>query len=49
MGYKGYPASLRTSVNAEALYGIPNKRVMKEGGIITIFPLDFRGAICYNS
>ena len=43
MGYHGYPASVCTSVNDEIVHGIPGKRVLKDGDIISI---DF-GAI-YN-
>jgi methionyl aminopeptidase len=43
LGYHGYPASICTSVDDEIVHGIPGKRVLKEGDIISI---DF-GAI-YN-
>ena len=43
LGYHGYPASICASVNDEIVHGIPGKRVLKEGDIISI---DF-GAI-YN-
>lgn len=33
-GYRGYPASLCTSVNEEIIHGIPSHRVLKEGDII---------------
>ncbi len=35
-GYRGYPASICTSVNEEIVHGIPGKRVLKEGDIISI-------------
>lgn len=36
-GYRGFPASLCTSINNEVVHGIPNKkRVLKEGDIISI-------------
>ncbi|NWF52203.1 MAG: type I methionyl aminopeptidase [Nitrospirae bacterium] len=35
-GYRGYPASICTSVNNEVIHGIPSKRVLKEGDIIGI-------------
>ncbi|MFY9402708.1 MAG: type I methionyl aminopeptidase [Candidatus Omnitrophota bacterium] len=35
-GYKGYPASVCTSVNEEIVHGIPSKRALKEGDIIGI-------------
>ncbi len=40
-GYRGYPANLCVSVNDEIVHGIPGKRVLKEGDIVS---LDF-GAI----
>ena len=43
LGYHGYPAALCTSVNEEVVHGIPGKRVLKEGDIVT---LDF--AASYN-
>ncbi len=33
-GYRGYPASLCTSINEEIVHGIPSNRVLKEGDII---------------
>ncbi len=41
-GYRGYPASLCTSINEEIIHGIPSSRRLKEGDIIS---LDF-GVIC---
>lgn len=35
-GYKGYPATLCTSVNEECVHGIPGKKVLKEGDIISL-------------
>lgn len=35
-GYGGFPASICTSVNEEVVHGIPGKRVLKEGDIISI-------------
>jgi methionyl aminopeptidase len=35
-GYRGYPASICTSVNEEIVHGIPGKRVLEEGDIISI-------------
>jgi methionyl aminopeptidase len=32
--YRGFPASICTSVNEEIVHGIPGKRVLKEGDII---------------
>jgi methionyl aminopeptidase len=40
-GYRGYPASLCVSINDEIVHGIPGKRIIKEGDIVS---LDF-GAI----
>ncbi len=40
-GYRGYPASLCTSINAEIVHGIPSARKLREGDIIS---LDF-GAV----
>lgn len=34
LGYKGYPASLCTSINEEIVHGIPGSRVLVEGDII---------------
>jgi len=36
LGYHGYPASICASVNEEIVHGIPSKRVLKEGDIISI-------------
>ncbi len=36
LGYHGYPASLCTSVNAEVVHGIPGKRVLLDGDIVTL-------------
>jgi methionyl aminopeptidase len=33
-GYRGYPASLCTSVNQEVVHGIPGSRELKEGDIV---------------
>ena len=35
-GYGGFPASICTSVNDEIVHGIPSKRVLKQGDIISI-------------
>ena len=35
-GYRGYPASICTSVNEEVVHGIPGPRPLLEGDIITI-------------
>jgi methionyl aminopeptidase len=36
LGYHGYPATLCTSVNEEVVHGIPGKRVLQEGDILTL-------------
>jgi methionyl aminopeptidase len=35
-GYRGYPASLCTSINEEIVHGIPSSRVLREGDIISL-------------
>jgi methionyl aminopeptidase len=35
-GYRGYPAHLCVSVNDELVHGIPGKRVLNEGDIVTV-------------
>ena len=35
-GYRGYPASICTSVNDEVVHGIPSSRKLKDGDIISI-------------
>jgi methionyl aminopeptidase len=35
-GYRGFPASICTSVNEEVVHGIPSKRELKDGDIIGI-------------
>ncbi|MBI4188147.1 MAG: type I methionyl aminopeptidase [Chloroflexi bacterium] len=35
-GYHGYPANLCVSVNDEIVHGIPGKRVLKDGDIVSI-------------
>lgn len=35
-GYKGFPATLCASVNEECVHGIPGKRVLREGDIISL-------------
>lgn len=44
-GYKGYPASLCTSVNEEVVHGIPSKKkILKDGDIISLdFGTFFKG------
>ncbi len=35
-GYRGFPASLCTSINAEIVHGIPSARQLQEGDILSI-------------
>ncbi len=35
-GYKGFPGSLCISVNAEVVHGIPGKRILRDGDIISV-------------
>ncbi|MBE0479748.1 MAG: type I methionyl aminopeptidase [Dehalococcoidia bacterium] len=35
-GYRGFPASICTSINEEVVHGIPGNRVLKEGDIISL-------------
>jgi methionyl aminopeptidase len=35
-GYRGFPASICASVNSEVVHGIPGKRELKEGDIISL-------------
>ena len=35
-GYRGYPATLCASVNEQVVHGIPNRRAMKSGDIISL-------------
>lgn len=35
-GYKGYPYCLCTSVNEQVVHGMPSKRVLKEGDILSV-------------
>ena len=35
-GYQGFPASLCISVNDEVVHGIPGKRILKNGDIVTV-------------
>ncbi len=35
-GYKGFPATLCVSVNEECVHGVPGKRVLKEGDIVSL-------------
>ena len=35
-GYEGYPASICTSVNDEVVHGIPGKRILNDGDIVSV-------------
>lgn len=35
-GYRGYPASICTSLNEEVVHGIPGKRVIKESDLVSL-------------
>lgn len=35
-GYRGFPASICTSINEEVVHGIPGKRVLREGDLVAI-------------
>ena len=36
LGYEGYPASVCISVNDEVVHGIPGKRIIKNGDIVSV-------------
>ncbi len=36
LGYKGFPSSICTSINEQVVHGIPGKRVLKEGDLLSI-------------
>jgi len=43
-GYRGYPASLCTSINEEIVHGIPSSRKLKNGDIISLdFGVEYNG------
>ncbi len=43
-GYRGFPASLCTSINEEIVHGIPSSRKLREGDIISLdFGTNYRG------
>jgi methionyl aminopeptidase len=43
-GYRSYPASVCVSVNDEVVHGLPGKRVLKEGDIVSLdFGVIYRG------
>ncbi|MCE5190864.1 MAG: type I methionyl aminopeptidase [Actinomycetia bacterium] len=36
LGYNGFPATLCTSINEQVVHGIPGKRVLREGDILSV-------------
>lgn len=36
LGYRGYPAHICVSVNEEVVHGIPGKRLLKDGDVVSI-------------
>ncbi|MDX9801146.1 MAG: type I methionyl aminopeptidase [Spirochaetia bacterium] len=45
-GYMGYPASICISVNDEVIHGIPSKRIIEEGDIVSLdLGVNFEGFI----
>jgi methionyl aminopeptidase len=46
MGFEGFPAVLCVAVNNEVVHGIPGKRVIEDGDIVTLdFGVNYKGAI----
>ena len=44
LNYMGYPASLCTSINEVVIHGIPSKRKLKEGDIVSLdLGIDYKG------
>ena len=44
LGFEGYPKSVCVSVNDEVVHGIPGKRVLKDGDIVSVdLVLSFKG------
>ncbi len=35
-GYRGFPASLCVSINEEVVHGVPDKKVLKEGNLVSL-------------
>lgn len=43
-GYRGYPASLCTSINEEIIHGIPSSRILRKGDIVSLdFGVIYKG------
>jgi methionyl aminopeptidase len=36
LGYAGFPASVCISINSEVIHGIPGKRILREGDIVSV-------------
>lgn len=36
LGYRGFPATICTSINEEIVHGIPGKRILREGDILSL-------------
>ncbi|HDZ86199.1 MAG TPA: M24 family metallopeptidase, partial [Actinobacteria bacterium] len=36
LGYKGFPCSVCTSINEQVVHGIPGKRVLKSGDLLSL-------------
>jgi methionyl aminopeptidase len=46
-GYKGFPATICTSVNEEIVHGIPGPRKLREGDIISLdLGINYKGLFC---
>jgi methionyl aminopeptidase len=44
LGYRGYPASICVSVNETVVHGIPGKRLIKDGDIVSLdLGLEYKG------
>ena len=41
LGYGGFPGSACISVNDEVIHGIPGKRVLQDGDVVSIDDLEF--------
>ena len=43
LGYGGFPASACISVNEEVIHGIPGKRIVRSGDIVSVLVADYKG------
>lgn len=48
-GYRGFPASLCTSVNDESVHGIPGRRILEEGDIVALDCGVTYGGLCTDA